>query len=68
MKLKDLEKIIRGLHSCILTWKNSKGKWVETFCKISTIKYCDKKILEAEVLKFDIDYQVIRITLQMGEK
>ena len=68
MKLKDLEEVIRGSHSVVLLWKSQKsGKFIETFCDISTIKYCKKNLLDAKVLRVDIDYQVVKITLRMEE-
>lgn len=68
MKLSELEKVIRGTHSVILVWQDKKRfKYIESFCEINTIRYVNKKLLDAKVLKVDIDYQVIRIHLQVED-
>lgn len=65
MKLKELEKILRGAIVVSIQWKDDNYKIKEIITHIHLIKYCSDKLLNSEVLRFEIENNTAEIFLKL---
>lgn len=65
MSLRELEKILRSSNVASIQWKDANFHVKEILTHIHLIKYCDEELLNSEVLRIEIKYNIVEIFLKV---